>query len=263
MRILCCLLLLTACSTPPNIEQIQLASYAAALPNTPEEPLLIGIQEKIYQEFVQSLMSENDEALTTLNEELETAYSQTPQNLIRYWQAYLGFYHAIYFLKQSDKKQASKLTNQAIDILEAIPHQNGEDLALLARLQGFAIQFNQLATIRLSAKMKKNAETAVLVDGENLRAHFVLASNDYYTPEKYGGGTLVEKHLKKAIQLPAQSIENPILPSWGKEESFEMLIKWYLKKKQYESAKTTFQEGIQAFPDSYTLTQLATQLVGK
>ncbi|MEO1436032.1 MAG: hypothetical protein AAFV80_10885, partial [Bacteroidota bacterium] len=238
-------------------------AYSVIFVQNEKEPLLQGIQDRVYQEFVQCLINRSPENLEELDRGLQSAYTESPQNLILYWRSYLDFYHAIYYLKQSDSKQADQLTDQAIQRLEGMNNKNAEDLALLARLQGFAIQFNKLGTIRLSAKSKKNAETALLVDDQNPRAHFVLASNDYYTPEKYGGGKLVEQHLQEAIALPAQAIENSMLPSWGKEESYELLIKWYIRKQQYEEATATFQAGIQAFPDSYTLKQLATQLVGK
>ena len=101
------------------------------------------------------------------------------------------------------------------------------------------------------------------MDSTNLRGYYVFASNDFYTPEKYGGGQDAEKYLIKAISLPDQKIKNDYLPSWGKEESYEMLIKLYIKKEKWVLAKKYFQEGNKEYPESYTINQLASKLVGK
>ena len=115
----------------------------------------------------------------------------------------------------------------------------------------------------ISSSIKKNLKKAIAIDSTNLRAYYVYASNDFHTPEKYGGGKEAEKYLLKAISLPSQKIKNDYLPSWGKEESYEMLIKLYIKKEKWDLAKKYFQEGIAAYPESYTINQLASKLVDK
>jgi tetratricopeptide (TPR) repeat protein len=115
----------------------------------------------------------------------------------------------------------------------------------------------------ISVDVKKNVDSAISLDSTNLRAWYVSASNDFHTPELYGGGKKAEKYLQKAISLPAQEIINSYLPSWGKEESYEMLIKLYIQKENWDMAKKYFQEGATAFPESYVINQLASKLVGK
>ena len=85
----------------------------------------------------------------------------------------------------------------------------------------------------------------------------------FHTPKKYGGGKETEEYLLKAISLPIQKVKNDYLPSWGKEEAFEMLIKFYIKNEKWDLAKKYYKKGIAAFPKSYTISQLATKLVGK
>ena len=80
-----------------------------------------------------------------------------------------------------------------------------------------------------------------------------MANNDYYTPETYGGGNNVEENLLKAISLPPQKINNPYLPSWGRQESFELLTSFYLKKKDKENARKYIELGLAEYPGSYTL----------
>jgi len=98
------------------------------------------------------------------------------------------------------------------------------------------------------------------LDSTNVRAYFVYGSNDFYTPEQYGGGKEAEKYLLKAISMPTQKEKNNILPSWGKEEAYEILIRLYIKKENWDLAEKYFHEGIEEFPDSYSINQLKPKL---
>lgn len=104
---------------------------------------------------------------------------------------------------------------------------------------------------------------AVELDPENIRANFVYASNDFYTPEMYGGGKEAESYLLKALELPSQKVENTYLPSWGREEAYEMLIKVYIKAEKWNEAKEHYAAGIEEFPRSYVINQLAAKLINK
>ncbi|MCF6308249.1 MAG: hypothetical protein L3J09_09855 [Flavobacteriaceae bacterium] len=223
----------------------------------------MGIQEKIYNAFGHSFMAKNNNELNLLSKNLENLYSTNKNNIILYWKSYLQFYSSIYYLKKGDKETAEKEVGKGIDWLEEMKNKNSEGYALLAMLQGFGIQFKGMKAMIVSSNIKKNIKRATAIDSTNLRAYYVFTSNDFHTPEKYGGGKEAEEYLLKAISFPAQKIKNDYLPSWGKEESYEMLIKLYIKKENWELAKKYFQEGNKEFPESYTINQLASKLVGK
>jgi len=243
--------------------KLNAVSYQVQVKQVQNDTLLKGIQSKIYNAFVQSLMSKNNKPLTEISSELEELNKSNKQNLIMYWRSYLQFYSSIYYLKSGDKKTAEKEIDKGIDWLEEMKNKNSEDYALLAMLQGFGIQFKGMKAMFISGDIKKNAKTSIALDSTNLRAYYVYASNDFHTPEKYGGGKEAEQYLLKAISLPTQKVKNEYLPSWGKEEAYEMLIKLYIKKEKWDLAKKYFQEGIKEFPDSYVINQLASKLVGK
>ena len=80
-----------------------------------------------------------------------------------------------------------------------------------------------------------------------------MANNDYYTPEAYGGGNNVEENALKSLSLPVQEINNPYLPSWGRQESYELLTNYYIKKNMMDKAKVYIELGLAEYPDSYTL----------
>lgn len=258
------LLFLFSCNgNSAQVNKSQVVSYQTQFKAAQSDSLLVNIQNKIYAAFVQGIMSQNNIKLANLSKELGLLYNERNQKLILYWRSYLQYYSSIYYLNRGDRKTSEKEIDKGIAWLKGIKKKNSEDYALLSLLQGFGIQFKGIKAMFISSKIKKNARTAMAIDSSNLRAYYAYASNDFYTPEKYGGGKEAEKYLLKAISLPAQKIKNVYLPSWGKKESFEMLIKLYIKQGKWDLAKKYFQEGINKYPNSYDIKQLASKLVGK
>jgi len=246
-----------------EINKTEIASYLTQSENVQSDSLLVDIQSKIYNAFVQDRTSPENNALNKLNIRLENLYKAKNQNLILYWRSYLKFYSSINYLIKGDNKSAENAINNGIELIQSVEKKYSEDYALLAMIQSFSIQFNPGNAMYISVDIKKNVNSAISLDSTNMRAWYVLASNDFYTPEQYGGGKEAEKYLLKAISLPAQKIKNDYLPSWGKEESYEMIIKLYIKKEKWDLAKKYFQEGITTFPKSYVINQLASKLAGK
>ncbi|TVZ27969.1 hypothetical protein JM83_3051 [Gillisia sp. Hel_I_86] len=115
----------------------QIISYQTQVQSIQQDSLLVGIQEKIYNAFVQSFMDENNNDLNLLHEKLENLYSTKKNNIILYWKSYLQFYSSIYYLQKGDKETAEKEVGKGIDWLEEMKNKNSEDYVLLAMLQGF------------------------------------------------------------------------------------------------------------------------------
>jgi hypothetical protein len=162
----------------------------------------------------------------------------------------------------NDNKRAENIIETGIDKLTDIKQKTSEHYALLALMQSFSIQFSPgIQAAFISKKVKDNAEEALLLDSLNLRAYYVLGSNDFYTPEQYGGGRKAESYLKKAVSLPDQTVKNPYLPSWGKNSAYELLIWTYIKKQEYNLAKQTYNEAISLYPNDYMINKLATELI--
>lgn len=265
LLLLSVIFLFTSCKgNTSKIGMSQIASYQSQVKSFQSDSLLLGIQDKIYNAFVQSLMSKDNKSLTELSLNLEELNKAKKQNLILYWRSYLQFYSSIYYLKINDKETAEMEVDKGVSWLKNMKNKNSEDYALLAMLQGFSLSFEKgMKTPLISNDAKKNAKQAIVIDSTNLRAYYIYASNDFHTPSKYGGGKEAEKYLLKAISFPSQKVKNKYLPSWGKEQAYEMLIKLYIKKEKWELAKKYYQEGIKEFPESYTINQLASKLVGK
>ena len=229
--------------------------------NAQEKEVLNGIQGKIFNAFVQSNIQKDAAPLQVIQAQLKRLAKNNPNRLLTYWQSYLQYYAAIFYLARENKEKAEQEIDIAVDLMDDLDDKNSEDYALLALVESFSIQFKGFKAMFISSSIKKNGKRAMSLDPKNCRAYYVLASNDFYTPEKYGGGEQAEDFLLKAISLPAQQQKNPYLPSWGKEESYELLVKHYLKSDQKDKAKTYCKEGLEVFPNSYGLGKLAITLL--
>lgn len=241
----------------------EFVNYSDQITEIKSDSLLKDVQNKIYNSFVQSLLSKDNKPLRELSLKLKELYNEKELNLILYWRSYLQFYSSIYFSEMQEKNMSEKEIDIGINWLKNMKGKNSEDFALLSMLQGYSMQFKGTKVMFISINLKKNIKKAIALDSVNPRAYYVYASNDFYTPEKYGGGSEAEEYLLKAISLTAQKIKNEYLPSWGKEEAYEMLIKLYIKTQKWDLAKEYFEKGIREFPKSYSISLLASELVGK
>jgi tetratricopeptide (TPR) repeat protein len=220
--------------------------------NGTSDSLLYNIQSKVLDAFMASHQSNSPDKLVELQTQLKGYPVQN--QLTDYWIAYSKYYTAIYLSQMNDSRASSRAINDAIRLLERVRNKNSETYALLAYMQSFSLKFAApMAAAVVSSKVRQNLETAIRLDSTNLRAWFVMASNDYYTPAAFGGGTKFEEYLLKAISLDEQATANPYLPSWGKSEAYVMLIGYYISKNDYSSAKEHLKKAQELFPDNYML----------
>ena len=226
------------------------------------DELLNNIQAKIDQAFMSSIMSNDLSALNDIYSELKQLNEKNPNNLINYWMAYTNYQQAICYIKKGDRTNSEASCEKGIEMLEDIDKMNSEDFALLAYITSFSIQFKGgLKAAATSSKVKKYAEKALDLSDKNLRAYYVLGSNDFYTPEQFGGGKKAEALLTKAIDCEHQIIKGDYFPSWGKEGAYELLIKCHIKNENLDKAKAVYKQAVAEYPESYMINQLAQKLI--
>lgn len=221
---------------------------------------LQNIQSKIDSALSRSFAHQNTAPLDSMLTQLTKV---TPQNnLTTYWQSYARSMETVYFMKMKQLKEAENIINRACDDMEKLDKKNTEDYALLASVQNLAIQFRSgMGAGKLSSQAVENARTALQMDSTNLRAWYVLASNDFYTPAFFGGGKKAEQYLLKALSCPAQQVPNPYMPSWGREESYQLLLTYYVQKEQYESARVLLNTAKKEYPNGrWFITEFEQQL---
>jgi len=155
IRLLLISLLFVSCKgNTTEIAKVEAINYSAQIEQIKSDTLLVGIQSKIYDAFVQSLMLKDNKALSKLSNSLVELNKSKEQNLILYWQSYIQFYSSIYYLKKDDKATAEQEIDKGIDWLDKMKSKNSEDYALLAMLQGFGIQFKGMKAMFVSSDIK-------------------------------------------------------------------------------------------------------------
>lgn len=241
------------------IKESQAASLKSINQN---DTLLINIQEKVLDAFVNGKISKSDKGLVDLEQALLNLNKNNNNGIIIYWYSYTCYYHSILLMIEKENKSSEKILDEGIMQLKNVSNLNSEHLALLALMESLSIQYASGIEIpSISKRVKQNAEKALQLDSLNLRAYFVLGSNDFYAPEQYGGGKKAASYLMKAIRLNDQSFANPYLPSWGKNSAYEMLIRFYINHKQFAEAKKYYQEAITLYPDDYMIIKLSKELI--
>lgn len=190
---------------------------------------------------------------------LDELRAKSPNPYLSYWGA-LTQYH-LYFRVTQDKAAAEEALQTGIELLDDLPTKTAEHYALLSLLQGLNLEFASFLTIPFKANtVKENAEKALTLAPNNLRAHYARGINDFYTPAQYGGGKVAAEHFKKAIALPEKADPNPYAPSWGKADAYSYLAQTYQKAGQPELARKYAAEGLAKYPHHGQLKSLVAKL---
>lgn len=209
-----------------------------------QTPEYENIQEEIKNTLNKAFVLKSEEPLTNLENILTENQQQNS-----YWISYLNYHQTIFYLEQKNMEKANEYNLKSIDILKDKTPKTSEDYALLAYNQSLSFIFikNQMQAMKIDAEIRENLQKGFKLDANNPRLFFVEGSYDSYTPKEYGGGKKVEKLLLKAISLFEHS-QNFSLPTWGKEESYQLLIEWYLSENKIDKATKLFENFQREFP---------------
>lgn len=175
-----------------------------------------------------------------------------PSTYKNYWKTYLLYFSAIYTknsLKDDDK--ASKAIDKAIESAEKNLI-TSDDYALYAACISYSVQFSNMFKIsNISSKANENANRALELNPKNVRAYYVLTSQNFYTPKMFGGMTKVEEYSIKGINCPNKIDNNFYGATWGKENIYELLVKFYQTENRMEELAKLKKLAKQEFPDFF------------
>nr|WP_314593808.1 hypothetical protein [uncultured Porphyromonas sp.] len=224
---------------------------------------LAGMQQRVQQAFASDMRSGKAEALPAL---LQLFAAERPtgnrslEQLHTYWQAYLRFFQTLYYSQHQQQERAAEAVGEGIKLLEDYGHKGSEEYALLARLEGLATSYAGAKTPQLAMSMAEHAAQAIALDPQNPRAYIVAGVNNYFTPVAFGGKTKVKEYLTKALELPVQQTPSDYLPSWGRDEAYEYLIRLLLDTGARDEAAALCTKALGEFPASPMLQRLKVQL---
>ncbi|VDH05328.1 hypothetical protein [Bergeyella zoohelcum] len=215
-----------------------------------ENPFTLnGIQQKIEKSLGEAFVTKNGLPLENLEKQLSENKENSQWNL--YWKSYLNFYQTIFYLKTDNKEKASEYNQKSIDILQDKKNKNAEEYALLANNLSLSFVFmkNQMEAMQIDAKIRENLQKGFRLEKENPRLYYVEGNYDANIPKQYGGGKKAETSLLKAISLPEPNQNSEHLPTWGKREAYQSLLKWYSSENQKEKADELQKKFQSEFPE--------------
>ena len=221
--------------------------------------LLDNIEERIYSAYGKSLQSDSDQHQLII-EELELAHLKTPDDNLVYWMAFSAYRSAIFNMNQEDREVAKTVLNKGITLLESLENPTSEHFALHGSMMSLSITFQRANAAVLSSKAAKLYEKAIELNDQNLRAYLGVGRSDYYTPKKYGGGLKVESYLKKALNKPDASTDDPFAPTWGRDDAYYYLASYYKREGRIEEAKLYCRKGLKKTPNHFLLNALNNEL---
>ena len=224
---------------------------------------LFGIEEKIMNARSQSFELDDNAPLLAVLDSLSAIDNLGATHWKEYWTSYALYQKSIFaaYGKSPDEAQGKQAVEEAINTLKDVKSKNVEDYAMLGMTKGFSLQWKSMfAMAKESSVASKWAKTAVAMDDQNPRAQYVFGNNDFHTPTIFGGGKKAEEYLTRAIALFKESVPNPLLPSWGMQDTYYMLVSAKLKADNNEEAKEVLAEALLRFPENNRLLGLKNKI---
>ncbi len=222
----------------------------------------MGFGNKIQQEIIKA-KTELQEGINSWSAEKIKAAKDMFLNLLmkeKSENAYLHYYIALcdyrlvtYELSENLTDEAGMHTSDAQKHLEKVMELKptwGEPFALYASLIGFEIALDWNKAMTLSMEIPEYFGKAFDLDPENPRINLLKGASDLYTPPEYGGGPDVAiGTLTYAVELFAEEkIQNPLEPSWGKDEALTFLGMAYMQKGDNDKARELFLKALEFNP---------------
>lgn len=224
---------------------------------------LFGIEDKIVEAQHLSFHQSDEAPLQEVLQLLSSAEDIGDTHWKDYWTGFTHFRRSIYlaYNQNANEDKAKAAAEMAIEILDAIENKNSEDYALLGYVKGFSLQWKSgLAIAKQAAIAGKWVKLAVQADDQNPRAQFAFGNNNFHTPAIFGGGKKADEYITRSIALYKESIPNPLMPSWGMDEAYTMLVRTKLKAKKTEEAETLVAEALERFPENRNLRKLQSDM---
>jgi imidazolonepropionase-like amidohydrolase len=171
-----------------------------------------------------------------------------------YYIALCDYRLATYYLTLAQMDKAEPYIKEGQDYLKKGMEMNpefGELDAFYAYMLGFEIALKPEKAMSLGMQSFQYYGNAFQKSPENPRVHYLKGVSDLYTPVEYGGGAdAAIKTLAKSLELfEGEKIEDPVLPSWGKDEAYTFLGMAYNQKGDKNKAAELFKKALEINPE--------------
>jgi tetratricopeptide (TPR) repeat protein len=179
---------------------------------------------------------------------------QAKKGYLHYYVALCDYRLAIYYMTENQMDEAEvhtmesqKHLEQAMELMPSW----GEPAALYASMLGFEIAFDWSKAMTLGMKSNEYLGKALDLEPGNPRILYIKGSSELFTPEAYGGGAdKAIETFKKAVDLfEKERVEDPLKPSWGKEEAFTFLGMAYEQTGEKKKAEEFYRKALDVNPE--------------
>ncbi|MBN2280352.1 MAG: hypothetical protein JXQ65_07220 [Candidatus Marinimicrobia bacterium] len=173
--------------------------------------------------------------------------------LVNYYIAYCDYRLYTFQMQKEDTRQAKVYIKDGLAQLKECLNENenfGEAYALMAAFYGGSISLNPISGMWNGPKSQKLMAEAMNYAGSSPRIFLLKAINQFYTPEKYGGGVkLAMESLEKSIHYFDEQ-EPDAIPAWGKTDAFTWMGIISSRQGDHEAAKKYYEKALLAEPEN-------------
>lgn len=170
----------------------------------------------------------------------------------RYWKTYLQYYKALIYKKLKQEDRAEHAIDSAVSFLQD-NLMGSEEYALLAACKSLSMPYaNVISLASLSSEVKSLARKALKMNPDNLRAYYVLCSQNFHTPKMFGGMARVEEYAIEGLKCPnSLHPESRYAPRWGRPLIYRILIEFYKGEKNKAKMLEYKRRAEREFPDKF------------
>jgi tetratricopeptide (TPR) repeat protein len=173
---------------------------------------------------------------------------------LAHYYAALADFRMVNQLPEDDEDRREQVMEDAISHLKRateIDSTMADAWALLSGCYGQMMSMNPMQGMSLGPKSNEAMEKAKEHGPNNPRVWIIDGTSDFYTPGMFGGDKeRALKKFKKAARLAKrESVEDPLMPSWGHAEAHTWIGIAHMNAERYDQARTAFETVLNINPD--------------
>lgn len=184
----------------------------------------------------------------------ERATNGSEHKALAHYYVGLADYRTLNQLPDDAEKRREKRVEDAISHLKRateVDETMADAWALLSGCYGQMMGMNPMQGMSLGPKSSEAMENAKELAPKNPRVWLISGTQDYFTPGMFGGDKerALEKFKKAARLAEEESVQDPLMPSWGHTEAYTWIGIAHMNAERYDQARTAFETVLNINPD--------------
>jgi tetratricopeptide (TPR) repeat protein len=176
-----------------------------------------------------------------------------PPKIYSYYAGLADFRLATYYLATGNAAEAGRFAVEGERYFEMAAKSDpkfAEALALRGYLLGLEAALHPDQAMTYGMQSMEYLNRGLALEPDNPRIQYLNGSYLLYVPEAYGGGAdrAIEALAKAAALFEKENAKDPLLPSWGKDETLTYLGMAFAKKNDTAQARECFRKALAVNP---------------